>query len=92
MLSHLFVSPRCGKLTESGARHLLQHGPHHLVPHPAHVEGDAPVQLPRLGDDERVRSGDLGEEGRARVGRLHLPPKLLVAESKQREIWGKCAQ
>ena len=43
MLSHLFVSPRCGELAESGARHLLQHGPHHLVPHPAHVEGDSPV-------------------------------------------------
>ena len=80
------MSPCCGELTESGARHLLQHGPHHLVPHPAHVEGDSPVQLPRLGDDERVRGGDLGQEGRARVRRLHLPTQLLVAESKQRKI------
>ena len=81
------MSPSCGEFAESGPRDLLEHGPHHLVPHPAHVEGDAPVQLPRLGDDERVRGGDLWQKGRARVGRLHLPPpKLLVAESKQRKV------
>ena len=81
LYSDLFMCSRSGQFAEPGPGDLLQHGPHHLVPHPAHVEGDAPVELPGLGDDEGVGGGDLREERRVRVRGLRLPAQLLVSES-----------
>ena len=43
------------ELAEPGVWDLLQHPPHHLVPHSAHVELHSPVEQPRLLDLVRGR-------------------------------------
>ena len=49
-LQDITVSVGPAQLAQPGLRDLLQHPPHHLVPHPAHVELDSPVEEPGLQD------------------------------------------
>ena len=61
-LQDLIVSRGVNQLAQPGLGNLLQHLPEDVVAHPAHVEADPLVQLPRLLDNEGVWGTDFRQE------------------------------